>query len=248
VFPDLQLSLNNTDFSADLKGNWKPSLLTGSWGVIDVQGNIQRADATRVHRYLPLGIPQNVRHYVRDAVLKGTLQGVAVKIKGDLKNLPFAKPKDGEFRFAGKVKDVLYAYAPPNSANPAERANPSENVWPPMSEVNGDIVFDRLNFKVNGASGKWGNTPFTQIKAEIPSLNAPVVVNVQGESKATANVVLNDLRLSPVNQMLSGALVQASSTGTVSSRLKLSLPLASLDKSSVQGSVALGGNDLRIQR
>jgi uncharacterized protein (TIGR02099 family) len=247
VFPDLQLSLNNTDFSADLKGNWKPSLLTGSWGVIDVQGNIQRADATRVHRYLPLGIPQNVRHYVRDAVLKGTLQGVAVKIKGDLKNLPFAKPKDGEFRFAGKVKDVLYAYAPPNSANPAERANPSENVWPPMSEVNGDIVFDRLNFKVNGASGKWGNTPFTQIKAEIPSLNAPVVVNVQGESKATANVVLNDLRLSPVNQMLSGALVQASSTGTVSSRLRLSLPLASLDKSSVQGSVALGGNDLRIQ-
>ena len=247
LVPDWQLSLTNTDLSADLKGSWKPSLLAGSWGVLDLQGNIQRGDATRVHRYLPLSIPQNVRHYVRDAVLKGWLQGVAVKIKGDLKHLPFANPKDGEFRFAGKVKDVLYAYVPPNIANPAERANPSENVWPPMSEVNGDIVFNRLNFKVNGASGKWGNTPFTQIKAEIPSLNAPVVVNVQGESKVSANVVLNDLRLSPVNQMLSGVLAQTSSTGAVSSRLKLSLPLASLDKSSVQGTVALSGNDVRIQ-
>ena len=247
LVPDWQLSVNNADLSADLKGSWKPSMLAGSWGVLDAQGNIQRADATRVHRYLPLGIPQNVRHYVRDAILKGTLQGVAVKIKGDLKQLPFANSKEGELRFAGKVKDVLYAYAPPNSAKPAERVNPSENVWPPMSEVNGEIVFDRLNFKVNGASGKWGNTPFTQIKAEIPSLSAPVLVNVQGESKANANVVLNDLRLSPVNQMLSGALAKASSTGTVSSRLKLSLPLSSLDKSSVQGTVVLSGNDVRIQ-
>ena len=238
LIPDWQLSLKNADVSADLKGSWKPSALEGSWGVLDLQGNIQRADAARVHRYLPLSIPQNVRHYVRDSVLKGTVQGVSVKVKGDLQRLPFANPKDGEFRFAGKVKDVQYAYA---------LANSTEGVWPPMSEVNGDIVFDRLNFKVNGASGKWGNTPFTQIKAEIPSLSAPVLVNVQGESKASANVVLNDLRLSPVNQMLSGALAQASSTGTVSSRLKLSLPLSSLDKSSVQGSVALSGNDVRIQ-
>ena len=238
LIPDWQLSLKNADVSADLKGSWKPSALEGSWGVLDLQGNIQRADAARVHRYLPLSIPQNVRHYVRDSVLKGTVQGVSVKVKGDLQRLPFANPKDGEFRFAGKVKDVQYAYA---------LANSTESVWPPMSEVNGDIVFDRLNFKVNGASGKWGNTPFTQIKAEIPSLSAPVLVNVQGESKASANVVLNDLRLSPVNQMLSGALAQASSTGTVSSRLKLSLPLSSLDKSSVQGSVALSGNDVRIQ-
>ena len=246
LVPDWQLSLKNADVSADLKGSWKPSPLTNpqpspkdvNWGVLDLQGNIQRADATRVHRYLPLSIPQNVRHYVRDSVLKGTLQGVSVKVKGDLKRLPFAKPKDGEFRFAGKVKDIQYAYALANSA---------ESVWPHMSEVNGDIVFDRLNFKVNGASGKWGNTPFTQIKAEIPSLIAPVLVNVQGESRASANVLLNDLRSSPVNQMLGGALAKASSTGTVSSRLKLSLPLSSLDKSSVQGTLALSGNDVRIQ-
>jgi uncharacterized protein (TIGR02099 family) len=108
-------------------------------------------------------------------------------------------------------------------------------------------VFDRLNFKVNGASGKWGNMPFTQIKAEIPSLKGPVIVNVQGESKASASVFLNELRLSPVSNMLSGALEQASSTGTLTTRLKMSLPLADLEKTSLQGSVALSGNDIRMQ-
>jgi uncharacterized protein (TIGR02099 family) len=74
-----------------------------------------------------------------------------------------------------------------------------------------------------------------------------VIVNVQGESKASASVVLNELRLSPVSNMLSGALEQASSTGTLSTRLKMSLPLADLEKTSLQGSVALSGNDIRMQ-
>jgi uncharacterized protein (TIGR02099 family) len=216
-------------------------------GILDLQGAIQQGDASRVHRYLPLSISQSVRYYVRDSVLQGGLQGVGVKIKGDLKKLPFANPKEGEFRLAGKVKEVQYAYVPPASPNTANRNASTAGLWPIMNSVNADIVFDRLNFKVNGASGKWGNMPFTQIKAEIPSLKGPVIVNVQGESKASASVVLNELRLSPVSNMLSGALEQASSTGTLTTRLKMSLPLADLEKTSLQGSVALSGNDIRMQ-
>jgi uncharacterized protein (TIGR02099 family) len=247
LVPEWQLSLSNADLTGDFKGSWKPSPLPGSLGVLDLQGNIQQGDASHVHRYLPLNISQSVRHYVRDSVLKGELQNIGVKIKGDLKQLPFANPKEGEFRFAGKVKELQYAYVPTTSANTANRNASSEGIWPIMDNVNGDIVFDRLNFKVNGASGKWGNTPFTQIKAEIPSLKGPVIVNVQGESKASASVVLNELRLSPVSNMLNGALEQASSTGTLTTRLKLSLPLAELEKTSLQGSVALSGNDIRMQ-
>ena len=247
LVPEWQLSLSNADLTGDFKGSWKPSPLPGSLGVLDLQGNIQQGDASRVHRYLPLNISQSVRHYVRDSVLKGVLQNVGVKIKGDLKQLPFANPKEGEFRFAGKVKELQYAYVPTASANTANRNASSEGIWPIMDSVNGDIVFDRLNFKVNGASGKWGNMPFTQIKAEIPSLKGPVIVNVQGESKASASVVLNELRLSPVSNMLNGALEQASSTGTLTTRLKLSLPLAELEKTNLQGSVALSGNDIRMQ-
>ena len=247
LIPEWQLSLKNADLKGDFKGSWKPSPFPDSFGVLDLQGSIQQGDASRVHRYLPLSISQSARHYVRDSVLKGSLQNVGVKIKGDLKQLPFANPKEGEFRVAGKVKEAQYAYVPPANPNMTNRNASTEGVWPVMSSVNGDIVLDRLNFKVNGASGKWGSIPFTQIKAEIPILSGPLTVNVQGESKANASAVLNELRLSPVNNMLGGALAQASSTGLLTSRLKLSLPLSDLEKTSLQGSIALSGNDIRMQ-
>ena len=246
--PDWQLSFSNADAAGSWHGSWKPSALPNSLGVLDLQGSIARGNANKVYRYLPLKIPQNVRNYVRDSVLSGTVQNVAVKIKGDLKSLPFANPKEGEFRFAGKVNDVQYAYVPATAMTASASAiqNLTTPSWPSMNNVSGDIVFDRLNFKINGATGKWGNTPFTQIKAEIPNLSNNLVVNVQGESKSNAKQLLNDLRLSPVNNMLSGLLTDASSTGNVSSRLKLSIPLASLNKTILEGVVNLSGNDVRI--
>ena len=246
--PDWQLSLSNADVAGSWQGNWKPSATPNSLGNLELQGNIVRANANKVYRYLPIGISQNIRSYVRDSVLSGTVQNVAVKIKGDLNKLPFANPKDGEFRFAGKVNDVQYAYVPGARASTGTAAKQSqaEISWPVMNNVTGDIVFDRFNFKINGATGKWGNTPFTQIKAEIPNLSNNLVVNVQGESKSSAKQLLTDLRLSPVNSMLGGVLTQASSTGNVSSRLKLSMPLAAIDKTTLQGAVTMSGNDVRI--
>lgn len=244
--PEWQLSLSNADVAGEWHGSWRPSELPNSLGIIDLQGNIARGDATRVHRYLPLALSQNVRYYVRDSILNGGLQNIAVKIKGDLQNLPFANPKDGEFKLAGKVKDVQYAYVPPTPLGNAHRNTRAESVWPAMSNVNGDIVFDRQAFKVNGASGKWGSIPFTQIKAEIPRLGSNAVVSVQGESKTTAMQLLSDLLQSPVNNMIGGVLSQATGTGALSTRLKLSLPLASLEKTTVQGAVTFSGNDIRI--
>ena len=243
--PDWQLRVSNPDVTGEWHGKWKASPLANSLGVLELQGTIARGDASRVHRYLPITLPQTVRHYVRDSVLKGEVQGVAVKIKGDLRQLPFANSKDGEFRFAGKVKDVQYAYVPPHTKNTRNTAQ--ELSWPAMNNVNGDIVFDRFNFKVNGASGKWGNVPFTQIKAEIPNLSGKVVVNVQGESKTSANVALTELRQSPVNNLLGGVLSQAQSSGTLNARLKFSFPLAELDKTAIQGNVTLNNNDVRLQ-
>ncbi len=83
-------------------------------GVLELSGNLSRADGTRVHRYLPLVIPAETRHYVRDAIQKGRANEVQFRVKGDLHDMPFNDPKRGDFRIAAKVKDVTYAYVPPS--------------------------------------------------------------------------------------------------------------------------------------
>ena len=248
--PEWQLSLSNPDVAAAVQGSWKPSPLKDSLGILNLQGSISRGNANSVHRYLPSVLPADVRHYLRDALLKGSVQNVNVKIKGDLAHFPFANPKDGEFRFAGRINDVQYAYAPSSGSGSntphASRMAITDPLWPIMNNVSGDLLIDRLSLKLNGASGKWGSVPFTQIKADIPNMTSDALVNVQWESKANAKQVLTELRQSPVNNMLNGLFTQANSTGIFNTRLKLTLPLSALDKSSVQGVLTLAGNDVRM--
>jgi uncharacterized protein YhdP len=46
--------------------------------------------------------------------------------------------------------------------------------------------------------------------------------------------------------MTGNALAQASGTGNADLQLQLSLPISEMDKSKVQGSVTLAGNEVRI--
>jgi uncharacterized protein YhdP len=117
-------------------------------GVIDLKGSFGRADGARVHRYLPLGIPADVRHYVRDSVLKGEVNDLLVRIKGDLNDIPFADPRSGEFRFAGKVRNLDYAYVPPGLQPQGQTP------WPMLTSLTGELVFDRASMRVIGASGR----------------------------------------------------------------------------------------------
>lgn len=93
--------------------------------MLDLSGALTRADGTRVHRYLPLSIPPDSRHYVQQAVVAGVASHVDFKVKGDLHDMPFNDPKLGDFRIAAKVKDVTYAYVPPSLL-------PNDTLrWPP---------------------------------------------------------------------------------------------------------------------
>ena len=96
-------------------------------GVLDLKGRFARANGARVHRYLPLVIPPQARHYVRDAVREGLAQDVDVAIQGDLRHVPFDEPgQRGQFRFAGRVKNVLMTYVP-HSLQPE-----GQPTWPPL--------------------------------------------------------------------------------------------------------------------
>ena len=239
--PQWRLKAFNADASVDVNGSWRQNKDGQGPGVLDLQGHILRAHAARVARYLPQVLPEKVRHYVRDAFSQGEVSQMAVRIKGDLNDLPFAQPQSGELRFAGKFRNLQMAYVP------VRLQAPGEAPWPLLSNLNGDLVFDRLGVKLSNASGKLGNLPLSNVQAAISDMTRNTPLEITAEARAAqASEVLNLVQKSPLDAMLGGSLHDSTSTGTVSGRIKLSLPLANLDKTKLQGSVVLGGNDLRI--
>ena len=252
------LKFSNADAQGEAQLKWHASVAdparggTRLPGVLDLQGSMSRLQGTRVYRYLPKIMLQRVRDYVRDALVKGTATGVKFNVKGDLHDLPFADAKQGDFRIAANLADVTLAYVP-RSISPADTLP-----WPELTQLSGEFLIDRLMLQVKGVKGKLAGPPgisgapdtaglqITAAEGQIPDLLHATTVIVSAEAHGPLANVLALVKGSPVSHMTGQSLALATGTGNADLRLKLSLPLAALDKTSVQGSLTLAGNDVQI--
>ena len=246
-----ELKLHNDDASGSFKAAWRTysaaeaAAAGGSPfpGVLDLQGRFARANGARVHRYLPLVVPAQARHYVRDAIRKGQARDVDVHVKGDLRRVADNPPQPGSaFRFAGQVSGVVMAYVP-RALQP-----PGQPPWPPLEELAGELVFDQSAMRVNKASARVQGHPgwrFTQIQAGIDDL-AHARVKVDGLGSGPLAAALGIVRASPVAGFTEHALDEAQASGDARLHLQLDLPIEQIAQSKVAGLVTLPGNDLRM--
>ena len=218
-------------------------------GVLDLQGKLTRADGTRVHRYLPLEIPQETRHYVRDAVTKGTASVVDFRVRGDLHDMPFLDPRQGEFRILAKVADVNYAYVPPVAPAPAAKGAPQAD-WPALTGVSGELLFERAGMHIRNVRGHVvgaAGIELTRGEAQIADMSVAKIllkVEVQAEGPLESLVRAGTPLLATTADKELAA--HATLSGTAGYKLQLDMPLAELDKTQLQASVALDNNAVQL--
>ena len=239
------LSLRNQDAAGSFKASWH----TGEGeqprfpGVLDLQGSLSRADGARVYRYLPLTVNAPARHYVRDAIQKGQAREVTVRIKGDLRDVPFDKrPAAGEFRIACQAQGVTLAYVP-RSIQPK-----GQPPWPPLEDLAGQLIFDRASMRVVGASARVqgrADWQFPRIQAGIADFNNTRVI-VDADGRGALATALAIMRQSPMAQLTQHALDRASASGQAALKLGLDLPVDHIHDAKVDGQISLQGNDLRL--
>jgi uncharacterized protein (TIGR02099 family) len=240
------LRFANADAEGQAEATWRTSDPAQSRGhsrfpgVLDLQGKLTRADGTRVFRYLPQHIPKHTRDYVRDAVVKGSASSVDFKVKGDLYDMPFTDPRQGEFRIAARVADVTYAYVPP--APGATRS------WPALNGLSGELVFERAGMQVRSARGRFAGAPGIEVvkaDAQIPDLGSRApMLRLEAQAKGPLGELLRVG--TPLAGETGAALARARATGNADYRLHLDLPLAATDKPKVQASIVLADNELQI--
>lgn len=212
-------------------------------GILDLQGSLSRGDGSRVHRYLPLVLDEEVRHYVRDAVIKGQVSEVKFKVKGPVHHLPFANAAQGDFQVSAKVRNGHFVYVP-KALQP-----PGAAPWPALTELNGELLFSRASLDVKVASGKVAGLPGLQLlksDARIADLEHLPVVEVALAVRGALSDALGFVNTSPLGAMTEHALADATATGVADYRFGLRLPIDTIEKSTVEGTVTLPGNDLKL--
>ncbi len=215
----------------------------GPLGVLDLQGSLSRGDAARVNRYLPLVLPDRVRHYVRDAVVQGEVSEVKFKVAGPVHRIPFSDPAQGEFKVSAKVKNGVFVYVP-------KLLQPKNALaWPAMNDVRGELVFNRASLEVSGVSAKVAGLAGLQVlkaDARIADLLHSAEVELTASLKGPLADALGFVNGSPLGAMTGQVLGQTVADGSGDYNIRLNLPLHSIIKTRVQGTVSLPGNDVQF--
>ena len=229
----------NADLAGEFSGQWSSGPAAQLWpGTLELTASLSRAQAQAVHRYLPSALPEDVRRYVREAVQAGQLAKTKIRIKGDLAQMPFADPKQGEFRIATQLSQASYAYVP---------AQPKTPPWPRLTDLQGELVFERNGMAFKGQARLDGAPRLTwhKLEARIADWNR-AQLQLQADGRGPLDELLPLVSRGAIGGLIDHVLDQAQGNGDADYKLGLELPLNQPDKARVKGSVTFNGNDVQV--
>ena len=238
-----QASFANPDAQGSLKAWWQmgESEANRLPGHLHLTGQLDRADGARVHRYLPLQVPEIARHYVRDSVQQGTGKNVQFEVSGDLQNMPFSQPGSGRFYIKAPLHDVTYAFVP-------SHMSPKGAAWPTLQHLSGDFIFEGTSMAVQHAKTDFAGYPqlhIGSITTRIADLSHPVV-QVQAQGNTALMPLLDLVRRTPLAAYTSHALDASQAKGNAHVEFALELPIDHLEKSKAQGKIGFQNTALQF--
>lgn len=242
------LKVANADLQGQVQARWQTGSGEGSGrggylpGRLDLKARLSRANVASVHRYLPLAIGPQTRHYLRDSLLSGHASSLTAQVRGDLHDFPFEREGSGDFRLRASVEQARYAYVPKTDTHPA---------WPLFTDLRTEVLIDRHRLSLQRGAALLGTTgegryALSQVQGQIDNyLHAPVLV-IEGQGNGPLADALRYVNDAPVGAWIGHALAPTRGTGEASLKLALNIPLTHTDATTVRGAVQLAGNDLAM--
>jgi uncharacterized protein YhdP len=227
-----RLVFATADGSASMTGRYR----TGGRGAgsLDLRARIGSLQASKVWRYLPHEVPENVRQWIGDALEAGTLEGGEARWRGDIRDFPYrlkTAEEHGEFRLTAKVRDLLLKYSPQ---------------WPALHGIAGDIVFDRVGMEFRAERATLLDVPLTGITARMDDI-ASGLLEVGGKAQGDLDRMLKFVNTSPLAEDIGSVTRSMIARGPASLEVELGLPLKDLKGAAAKGRLDVAGATLDYQ-
>lgn len=221
----------NNDLSGTLFGNYHKG--DDGPGAADLTGHLTRGSAEHVADYLPLTLSAGSRAWLDRAFSAGRSNDVRFRLKGDLKNFPFADERSGVFEVAAKITGGTVHYG---------------EGWPHITEIDGDLLFRGQRMDINVRQAMLSNVRLANVRLQIPDLvHSNEVLQIVGEAEGATADFLEFIKTSPVRDMIDGFTDGMEAQGRGRLGLKLTLPLRALKNTKVSGNYQFTNNQLAGQ-
>lgn len=226
------LSFNNRDATGTASGHYRSGV--DGPGEIDLAARLARADGAAVWRYMPLVVNRDVHDWLRASITGGRAEEARLRLKGDLKDFPFADGKSGIFQVTAKFSGADLRYA---------------KGWPGIDNITGDLLFEGARMRIRAQRGRIFGVGVANVAAEIPNLLAPQeVLTITGRADGPTADFLRFIDESPVAERIDHFSQGMSAAGSGSLGLKIVMNLQRVKDARVEGAFQFFGNQLVVDR
>lgn len=219
-----ELKLSNVSFAnPHLAGNVYGDYRTvsGSPGLIDLTGNLFRAEARHVGRYIPLVVNKDTIDWLDKAFAAGESNDVRLRLKGNLADFPFADGSRGTFQVSAKATGGILDYA---------------KDWPKIENISVDLQFRGKRMEVYVPEASLFGAKLARVRAVIPDLlTHDEILQVDGEAEGPTGEFFKFIEASPVNGYIDGFTEGMRANGAGKLSLKLQIPFRHIQDTKVAG-------------
>ncbi|HVY05626.1 MAG TPA: YhdP family protein [Burkholderiales bacterium] len=224
------ISIKNASFAnAHLAGS-----VSGSYhgepdgrGSADLSGLLVRADAKEIWRYMPVTAPVT-QAWLKRALLAGQSRDTRFRLKGPLKDFPFADGRSGVFEVITRVNDVTLDYV---------------DGWVPVTGISGEAIFRGDHMDVRAQTGSILGLGLAGVDASIAELGKhDEVLHLKGAVRGATADFLKFISVTPVAGYINRFTEPMKAIGEAKLDLTLAIPLHRSKESTVKGELVLQNN------
>lgn len=225
------LKFANQDLAGSASGSYDYS--GEGPGSIDLFAQLERADARSLNKYLPRPelMGELTRRWLVDSIRAGQSSEARLRLRGDLRNFPFADPRQGQFEIIARVRDGVLRYA---------------EGWPPVEDIEAQLLFAGTRMDIVARRARVLGAEVSDVRAGIGDLLGARLLAISGRAEGPTETFLDYIRASPLHRDLGAFVDGLRAGGRGKLRLKLQLPLTELAKTEVSGQFGFSGNTLRV--
>ncbi len=224
------LAFNNRDAAGNASGSYRSS--PDGPGEIDLTARLTRGEGAAVWRYMPLVVNREVRDWLRASISGGRADDARLRLKGDLKDFPFADGKQGIFEVKARFAGAALRYAPG---------------WPGIDNIAGDLLFEGKRMLITASRGNIGNVQVSGVSAEIADLEAAEeAILIAGRAAGPTASFLRFIETSPVAAQIDHFTEGMSASGNGTLALRLAMPLRRIANTRIDGDFQFQGNGLLV--
>ncbi|WP_345812927.1 YhdP family protein [Paraburkholderia sp. PREW-6R] len=214
-------------------------------GALDLKADFQRAQVTRIARYLPTSVSEKLRIYLGHGLQAGMSHGATIEIHGDLTKFPYSRdPTAGIFHIVAPFRGGKFD---PSPFPPRKMRNGTPNIWPPLDGIDGKFELSQnvMRFDIDRAHYK--RVALHGVKGRIDDLGTKASsLVIQGDGLGPLSDMLDYVNASSLGIMAKHETEKVQAEGRASLALKLTVPRTPMPHIAVEGAVGFQNNRLSV--